>query len=129
MLFRSIVLLWIGFFSVGLTFALGALPGTTSLGIILPLIFLAGVCMVGYQGVSYALIAEIAGRANTGAALGVVITFNSVGTIIGTPLFGYLVDVTGSYSTAWQALAAAILVGILALFIFLQEPKADKTVK
>jgi ACS family hexuronate transporter-like MFS transporter len=124
---RKVVLLWIGFFSVGLTFALGALPGTTSLWVLLPLIFLAGVCMVGYQGVSYALIAEIAGRANTGAALGVVITFNSVGTIIGTPLFGYLVDVTGSYSTAWQALAAAILVGILALAVFLEEPKAEKS--
>jgi MFS family permease len=122
---RKVVLLWIGFFSVGLTFALGALPGTTSLWIILSLIFLAGVCMVGYQGVSYALIAEIAGGARTGAALGIVITFNSVGTIIGTPLFGYLVDVTGSYATAWEALAAAILVGILALLFFLKEPRSD----
>jgi MFS family permease len=125
---RKIVLLWIGFFSVGLTFALGALPGTTSLWIILPLIFLAGVCMVGYQGVSYALIAEIAGRAKTGAALGIVITFNSVGTIIGTPLFGYIVDVTGSYSTAWEALAAAILVGIVALALFLKEAKGENAV-
>jgi MFS transporter, ACS family, hexuronate transporter len=125
---RKIVLLCIGVFSVGLTFALGALPGTTSLWIILSLIFLAGVCMVGYQGVSYALIAEIAGGARTGAALGVVITFNSIGTIFGTPLFGYLVDVTGSYSTAWEALAAAILVGIVALALFLKEPKPDKPV-
>ncbi|HEY2989238.1 MAG TPA: MFS transporter [Candidatus Binatia bacterium] len=121
---RKTVLVLIGLLSVALTFALGVLPSATSLWIILPLIFLAGVCMVGYQGVSYALIAEIAGRAQTGAALGIVITFNSVGTIFGTPLFGYLVDVTGSYSTAWETLAGVILVGIMALSLFLEEPKA-----
>lgn len=121
---RKVVLLWIGFTSVGLTFALGALPGAAPLAFVLLLIFLAGVCMVGYQGVSYALIAEIAGSGRTGAALGIVLTFNSVGTIIGTPLFGYLVDVTGSYAAAWIALAAMILIGIVAMLLFLEEPKA-----
>ena len=123
---RKVVLLWIGFLSAALTFGLGLLPAVASLGIVLPLIFLAGVCLVGYQGVSYALIAEIAGKGRTGAALGIVITFNSIGTIIGTPLFGYLVDVTGSYATAWRALAAVILTGILALAAFLTEPKPEK---
>ncbi|OGQ78871.1 MAG: hypothetical protein A3F90_09225 [Deltaproteobacteria bacterium RIFCSPLOWO2_12_FULL_60_19] len=122
---RKVVLVLIGFLSVALTFALGALPGTPSLIVVLPLIFFAGVCMVGFQGVSYALIGEIAGKAQTGAALGMVITINSIGTIFGTPLFGYIVDVTGSYSTAWQALAVAILVGIVALSVFLKEPKSD----
>jgi ACS family hexuronate transporter-like MFS transporter len=122
---RKVVLVLIGFLSVALTFALGALPGAPSLIIVLPLIFFAGVCMVGFQGVSYALIGEIAGKAQTGAALGMVITINSIGTIIGTPLFGYIVDVTGSYSRAWQALAVAILVGIVALSVFLKEPKSE----
>ena len=119
---RKVVLVLIGFLSVVLTFSLGALPATPSLFIVLPLIFFAGICMVGYQGVSYALIGEVAGKAQTGAALGMVITINSIGTIFGTPLFGYIVDVTGSYATAWQALAVAIFVGILALTIFLREP-------
>jgi MFS family permease len=81
--------------------------------------------MVGYQGVSYALIGEIAGRARTGAALGIVITVNSLGTIVGTPLFGHLVDVTGSYSIAWRALSGTIFLGILALTLFLREPNLD----
>ena len=80
--------------------------------------------MVGYQGVSYALIGEIAGKAQTGAALGIVITINSLGAIFGTPLFGYVVDATGSYSIAWQLLAGAILIGIVALTFFLKEPGA-----
>jgi MFS family permease len=119
---RKVVLVLIGFLSVALTLALGLIPSTTSLVLLLLLIFLSGICMVGYQGVSYALIGEIAGKARTGSALGMVITLNSLGAIFGTPLFGYLVDVTGSYSVAWLALAMAILLGILALFFFLEEP-------
>jgi sugar phosphate permease len=122
---RKSVLVLIGLLSVGLTLSLGLLASDSSLLILLPLIFFAGVCMVGYQGVYYALIGEIAGKARTGAALGMVITVNSVGTIFGTPLFGHLVDVTGSYSIAWEALAGAMLVGILALWLFLEEPKHE----
>ncbi|MEK7341528.1 MAG: MFS transporter [Candidatus Binatota bacterium] len=85
---RKIVLVLIGVFSVALTLCLGLLPPAASLFILLPLIFLAGLCMVGYKGVSYALIGEIAGKAPTGAALGIVITINSLGAIFGTPLFG-----------------------------------------
>lgn len=120
---RKIVLLLIGFISTALTLTLGLLPGGVSLWAVLLLIFLAGVCLVGYQGVSYALTAEIAGQGRTGAALGLLITFNSIGTIIGTPLFGYLVDITGTYAAAWRALAAVILAGILAMLFFLEEPK------
>lgn len=120
---RKVVLLLIGFISTALTLSLGLLSGGVSLWVVLPLIFFAGVCLVGYQGVSYALTAEIAGHGRTGAALGLLITFNSIGTIIGTPLFGYLVDVTGTYAAAWSALAAVILAGILAMLFFLEEPR------
>jgi MFS family permease len=119
---RKIVLILIGVLSVALTSALGSVGQATPIWIVLLLIFLAGLCMVGYQGVSYALIGEIAGKARTGSALGIVITVNSVGTIFGTPLFGRLVDVTDSYSIAWNALSGTILLGILALTFFLREP-------
>ena len=124
---RKIVLVLIGSLAVALSLTLGLIPPGISLYILMPLIFLAGLCMVGHQGVSYALIAELAGKARTGTALGVVLTVNSVGAIIGTPSFGYLVDSTGSYSIAWQALAAILLLGTLALFFFLveREPEAN----
>jgi ACS family hexuronate transporter-like MFS transporter len=120
---RKVVLVLIGAISIMLCLAMGLMSQTTSAIIILVTIFLAGLCMVGFQGVSYALIGELAGPAQTGAALGLVITMNSLGTIFGNPLFGYLVDRTGSYSIAWQALAAMIFVGIAALMVFLKEPR------
>lgn len=125
---RKAVLVMIGSISVALALGLGLIPPAVSYWILLPLIFLSGLCMVGFQGVSYALIGELAGKAKTGAALGLVITVNSLGAISGTPLFGYLVDTTGSYSIAWQALAGVILLGILALVLFLREPSSESEV-
>jgi MFS family permease len=120
---RKIVLVLIGAISIMLSLGMALMSPATPVILLLSVIFLAGLCMVGHQGVSYALIGELAGAAQTGAALGLVITVNSLGIIFGTPLFGYLVDRTQSYSTAWQALAAMIFVGIAALMVFLKEPR------
>jgi len=121
---RKIVLVLVGILSVMLSLGMDFMTPATPLILVLSMIFFAGLCMVGFQGVSYVLIGELAGAAQTGAALGLVITANSVGTIFGTPLFGYLVDRTGSYSLAWQALAGVVLLGILALIFFLKEPRS-----
>lgn len=115
---RKVVLQWIGGLSIGLALILSVYPSTWSPVFLLLVIFLSGLCMVGYQGVSYALISELGGQARAGYALGLMVTVNSLGVIFGTPLFGYIVDSTGSYATAWQALAAVVLAGMLA-FVFL----------
>jgi MFS family permease len=87
------------------------------------ILFLSGICLVGYQGVSYALIGELAGKNRTGAALGMMITINAGCATLGTPLFGYIVDRTGSYAIAWQALAGSLAVGIIGLATLLKEPR------
>jgi len=120
---RKVVLLLIGSLSALLVTALSFLSRDSSYYLLLPILFLAGVCLVGYQGVSYALIGEIAGKARTGAGLGMMITINAACATLGTPLFGYIVDRTGSYAFAWQILAASITVGILAMAVLLKEPR------
>ena len=119
---RKIVLILIGLLSALLIVALAFMGPQSSLYLLLPVLFLAGVCLVGYQGVSYALIGELAGKAKTGSALGMMITINAACATVGTPLFGYAVDRTGSYSVAWMFLAAALGVGVLLLAILLTEP-------
>lgn len=121
---RKVVLIVIGIISVVLIGALGFLQRESSYYLLLPILFLAGVSIVGYQGVSYALIGEVAGKARTGAGLGMMITINSAAATLGTPMFGYIVDRTGSYALAWQTLAATVAIGILGLAILLREPKA-----
>jgi sugar phosphate permease len=120
---RKIVLLLIGFLSAILIMVLGFIGPQSSLYLLLPILFLAGVCLVGYQGVSYALIGELAGKARTGSALGMMITINAACATVGTPLFGYIVDRTESYPVAWMLLAGSLGVGVLGLAIFLTEPR------
>ena len=120
---RKIVLILIGLLSAILIMALGFMRSQSPLYLLLPVLFLAGVCLVGYQGVSYALIGELAGKAKTGSALGMMITINAACATLGTPLFGYIVDQTGSYPIAWMLLAGALGVGVLGLATLLEEPR------
>jgi MFS transporter, ACS family, hexuronate transporter len=120
---RKIVLILIGLLSAILIMALGFMRPQSPLYLLLPILFLAGVCLVGYQGVSYALIGELAGKAKTGSALGMMITINAACATLGTPLFGYIVDQTGSYPIAWMLLAGALGVGVLGLATSLEESR------
>ena len=120
---RKIVLILIGLLSAALIAFLSFMTQRSSLYLLLAILFLAGICLVGYQGVSYALIGELAGKAKTGTALGMMITINAAAATLGTPLFGYIVDRTGSYAIAWQALAGILGLGIVALATLLREPR------
>ena len=120
---RKIVLIIIGWLAIGLLATLSVMDRSSSYLLLLPVLFLAGVSLVGYQGVSYALIGEIAGKARTGAGLGMMITVNAAATTVGTPAFGYIVDRTGSYALAWRALAAAVALGVVGVTLLLKEPR------
>jgi len=120
---RKIVLLIIGLLSVVLMAGLSVLTREAPLYLLLLIVFLAGLCIVGYQGVSYALIGELAGTTRTGAAMGLMITINAAAATLGTPLFGYIVDQTGSYAVAWRTLAGAIAFGCAGLTLFLKETR------
>jgi MFS family permease len=120
---RKVVLLLIGSLSALLVTALSFLSRESSYYLLLPILFFAGVCLVGYQGVSYALIGEIAGKARTGAGLGMMITINAACATLGTPLFGYIVDRTGSYPVGWRVVAATLAVGVFGLATLIREPR------
>ncbi len=120
---RKIVLIIIGLLSVISMAGLSVMTEETPPYLLLLIVFLAGLCIVGYQGVSYALIGELAGTTQTGVAMGLMITVNAAAATLGTPLFGYIVDQTGSYAVAWRSLAAAIALGCVGLAVFLKEIK------
>ena len=123
---RKIVLIVIGLLSVILIVALSFMDRQSSYLLLMPILFLAGVSLVGYQGVSYALIGEISGKARTGAGLGMMITINAAAATLGTPVFGHIVDQTGSYAFAWQILAGAVTTGIVAVAFLLKEPGREQ---
>ena len=74
-----------------------------------------------YQGVSFALIAELAGASRAGAATGIMLGIDSAAVTLATPLSGHYIDRTGSYLHAWQTLTAAIAFAVLSFAVFLKE--------
>jgi len=120
---RKIVLVLIGLASIVLMLGLSFMSQESSLPLLLGVILLLGFCIVGYQGVSYALIGELAGTTRTGVAMGLMITINAAAATLGTPLFGYIVDRTDSYAIAWKVLAGSIGMGCVGMMVFLKEPR------
>ena len=68
---------------------------------------LLGFGAVGWGGLFGTLAGETAGPAAAGAAAGATGAIDNIGIFIGPPLFGWLVDRTGSYAPAWWTMCAA----------------------
>ncbi len=82
-----------------------------------------GISTLSFHGVMLTLIGEQAEPGQVGATVGVATTVIQVGMILMPPLFGYLVDMSSSYSLAWRTTAAVALVCTLALLAFGREPQ------
>jgi MFS family permease len=71
-----------------------------------PLAVIAGVGAFGWVGLYFALVAEIGGARYAGLLTGVAVAFAWSGVLLGPPIFGLLVDRTGSYAWPWLGLAS-----------------------
>jgi ACS family hexuronate transporter-like MFS transporter len=87
-------------------YALLALGDRLPLAGLVPLAIMAGVGAFGWVGLYFALVAEIGGARYAGLLTGVAVAFAWSGVLVGPPVFGLLVDRTGSYAWPWLALAA-----------------------
>ena len=81
-----------------------------------------GISTLSFHGVFQTLCGEQAEAGQVGITIGVVIAVNHVSMIVMPPLFGYLVDITSSYSLVWRAAAGVALACTLALLAFGREP-------
>jgi ACS family hexuronate transporter-like MFS transporter len=106
----------------GLACAILALAGPGSSWALWLALLLLGVGAIGWGGLFGTLAGETAGPAAAGAAAGVTAAIDNVGIFLGPPLFGWIVDRTGSYAPAWWTMVAAA--GAAALLLALvREPR------
>jgi ACS family hexuronate transporter-like MFS transporter len=93
------------------TYALLALGAELPTAAVVPLAVLAGAGAFGWVGLYFALVAEIGGARYAGLLTGVAVAFAWSGVLVGPPVFGLLLESTGSYAWPWLTLAAtAVLV-------------------
>ncbi|MFC2066500.1 MFS transporter [Chloroflexota bacterium] len=84
-----------------------------------------GTSTFSFHGVLTALIGETADTGQVGTTTGFSNTLMRTGTLVVPPIFGYLVDVSSSYSLSWRVAAGAALVSTLALLAFGREPRRE----
>lgn len=75
-----------------------------------------GFTAVGWNSNYVTIVSEIAPKGYVGTYSGLSMMIISVGSIIGTPISGYIVDVTGSFNTMWVVLGICMMA---VSFIFL----------
>lgn len=96
-----------------------AMAGVTALvdaplWILVPMLFVAGVASISWNGLSFTAAAETAGLARSGAALGFQQTLLGVSAAVFVPAFAWVVDAT-SWRTAFALATLGPLLGLLAL--------------
>jgi predicted MFS family arabinose efflux permease len=115
---RPVLRIIVGLTLIG-TLAAAALPPGAPATVALPLAFalacLLGVSAFAWTGILGTLVIESVGRHSAATAIAVVSALGSPGSLVGPPLFGLIVDQTGSYRLAWLAVAAPVAAGLLAL--------------
>lgn len=100
---------------VGLAGALALLatPRSAPLPVLALLAAVAGLALIGFQGLWVTMIAEAAGPARVGAATGFAVTFVTCSIALSPPLYGLVADATGSYRAIWAALACVLAVAFV----------------
>lgn len=113
-----------GFIIAAVAFCLLLFNEKTPFALALLVSFFFGASAMGWNGLFIALLTKLAGQDHGGAAVGLGVSLIHIGTLTFPPLFGLLIDISGSYSTSWIVLAVTTLAGLL-LFIGIHEPPQE----
>ena len=118
---RIAVLAITGFLTVlwmlGASLMSAGVPNTT----VYLIAIVIGVSTLSFHGVLITHIGEQAETGQVATTIGIAAMMGGLGKMTITPLFGYLADISGSYSLAWRVAAAVAFVSTLALLSFGRE--------
>ncbi|WP_158735748.1 MFS transporter [Alteribacillus sp. YIM 98480] len=115
---RFILLSVIAIISSASAVIMALLPPGTSFTFVAVLAFMFGLCVAGFNGLWMNAATELVPLKQAGLASGFSISLGSWGVIIGPPLFGFITDMTGTFTAGWYALAV-VLVITAGLFLYL----------
>ncbi len=107
---------------------LGSLGSQSQLWLLTLIVFGCGATAVGWNGVYNALLTESVGRKYAATGVGLSMTITEVGTIIGPPIFGLVVDHGYSFQTAWYLLGCVSAVGAFAALYLSRGERRQTTI-
>jgi len=105
---RKPVLAIIGLITAAMAILVAFLATAIPLWLLYIMVAVFGFAALGWNGIHITFLAELAGQEQAATAVGFGLAFTCLGVLFGAPLFGYIVDVTQSYTLAW------VIFGIIA---------------
>ncbi len=78
-----------------------------------PTLIVLGMAAIGWGGLYATLAGELGGRDLAGVSSGTATAVVVLGVVIGPPMFGHVVDITGSFQIAWAILALSGAVSVI----------------
>lgn len=86
--------------------------------LILLLISTFGLTGIGWNAIWITMVGEILDRESSGLAVAEAFFIGTIGSFVGPPIFGHIVDATNSFAFAWKflAISALAVIGLLGLF-------------
>jgi predicted MFS family arabinose efflux permease len=104
-----------------------AMPRSAPLAVWGVVAALAGLALIGFQGLWITMISEAAGPDRAGAATGFGITFVAFSIAASPPLYGLVADLAGSYRAIWAALALVLAVAFIPALLVPGAPSRRRT--
>lgn len=86
-----------------------------------------GITTQGWNGMFVLMISEVVKKEQIGLASGVGLAVVYSGAIFGTPLSGWIIDITGNYETMWLCCAVVIfIIGVLTILLKLDKKTSEQ---
>jgi predicted MFS family arabinose efflux permease len=90
-----------------------ALPASSPVALTAGAAAVAGVGVIGFQGLLIAMIADTAGPDHVGAATGWSVALVQLTVVVASPLYGLAADWSGSYHTVFGVLTVVLILAIV----------------
>lgn len=114
---RKITLSLIGFITAIMAVLIALLVDTVPLWLLYPMVAIFGLSAFGWPSVFITFLAELGGKEQAAATVGLGVSISNLGILIGPPIFGHIVDVTQSYTHAWMVFAIFTAAGAVILLM------------
>lgn len=106
---RRPIFMWVGVMAAFSSLCLLLLKSYPLSGLVLLAVMLFGATGMGWNAVYLTLVGEFPRKELTGIATGVAFVITNVGVVVGPPLFGFFVDLSGGYGLSWLLMAFCML--------------------
>ncbi|MFC2949192.1 MFS transporter [Virgibacillus sediminis] len=121
---RGAILGIIAIVSSLLLFSFSMITDQVAFMIVACLSFLLGITTQGWNGIFVLLVSEVVRKEQIGLASGVGLAAVYIGAVIGTPISGWIIDLTGNYEVMWIICSLTmLLIGILTFWFRLDNHK------